>query len=206
MRVNMLRVIAVAMAVTLLDVSLFGYQLLPDVAGLAVLFFCAVLMTDQAKRFARAAVVAAVMLFLEVVRIFNLTVAAPVVGFLGLLYMFLTVLLVITVADGVGQFGQLHGQENIAKLSDVTGHIYAATFIFSVLAVWFSELSSVFGLLNIMISLFVIIMFLYFYSAVYVTVQPPYDPPAMTAAEGEEETPSDEENGEEAVPAAAETA
>ena len=199
MRVNMLRVIAIAMAITLIDVNLFGYQFLPDVAGLSVLFFCAVLMTDRAGRFARAAVVSAVMLFLEVVRIFQLTVAAPVVNFLNLLYMFLTVLLVITVADGVGQFGQLHGQENLSNLCDVTGHVYAVTFVFSMLAVWFSELSSVFSLLNIMISVFVIVMFLYFYSVVHVTVQPPYDPPPMTAIEDGEEPPSEEEKEE--VPA-----
>jgi hypothetical protein len=187
MRVNTLRVIAVALIFVLFDVSAGGYRLLPDILGLAVLFFCAVLMTDGAKRFARTAVVAAVMIFLEVVRLFELAEAVPLAGFLGLLYVFLKVLLVITAADGAGQFGQLHGQEDIARLCDVTGHVYALTFVFSALSMWLTDLAAMFALINIIISVFVAVMFFYFFNIVIVPVQQPFDPaPEVIPESGEE--------------------
>jgi len=186
LRVNILRVIAIAMGLVLIDVNLFEFQLLPDFIGLGILLFCAVLMTDRAGRFVRTAVVAALMLFLEVIRVFNLADAEPIVNIFSLVYLFLTVLLVITAADGVGQFGQLQGHENIPKMCDVTGHVYAVTFVLSLLGMWFESLTRVFFAVHIVITVFVLIMFVYFYSAIYVAVQEPFDPPPDLANGGEE--------------------
>jgi hypothetical protein len=207
LRVNTLRVIAVALAVVLLYANIYGFAMEPDVVGLTnviglgVLFFCAVLMTDRAGRFVRTAVVAAVMIFVEAIRLFNLTEAASVVGFFNLLYLFLSVLLVITAADGIGQFSQLHGQESIARSCDVTGHVFALTFVFNVLGMWLDSLSSVFALINLVITGFVIIMFIYFFSAVIVPVEQPYDmPPDLPDDDTEEEmSEGDEEDAEAAV-------
>ncbi|MDR0325743.1 MAG: hypothetical protein LBI19_06595 [Oscillospiraceae bacterium] len=198
MRVNALRMIAIALGVVLIDIDLYGYQLLPDVAGLAVLLFIAILMLDRAGRFARMAVVTAVMGFLEVIRIFSLTDSLSVISFFGLLYLFLKVLLVITAADSVGQYGQLQGYERVPRLCDVTGHVYALTFLFSALAMWLDSLSRIFALVNTGISLLVIVMFLYFYSIVVIDVQKPFDPPAAIMDDGEGPEIGDAEAGEEA--------
>jgi hypothetical protein len=195
MRVNTLRVIAIAMGLVLIDVNLFDYRLLPDFIGLGILLFCAVLMTDRAGRFARTAVVTALMLFMEVIRVFNLVEAASVVNIFSLVYLFLTVLLVITAADGIGQFGQLQGHENIPKMCDVTGHIYAATFVFGLLGMWFESMAKVFYAVNLIITVFVLIMFVYFYTAIYVAVQEPFDPPPELADGGEEAEAEEETVG-----------
>ncbi|MDR0293738.1 MAG: hypothetical protein LBH95_06260 [Oscillospiraceae bacterium] len=194
MRVNTLRVMTVALAVVLINVNLSGYEFLPDIVGLALFFFCAVLMTDRAGRFARAAVVSAVMLFLEAVRLLKLT-EAPLAGFLNLLYMFMTVLLVITAADGVGQFGLLNGNGGIDRRCDMTGHVFALTFPLSALAMWFPATARVLGLVNLLISIFVLLMFASFYSTIYATVQPRGEILMDTEGSGGEEDAA-EEDGE----------
>jgi hypothetical protein len=186
MRVNMLRVIAIALIFVLVDVDLFGYQVIPDVIGLVVLFFCSVLFSDKAGRFARTAVVAAVMLFLEAIRIFGLTGNELVMDVLGNFYVFLKVLLVITAADGVAQFCQLQGREDIAKRCDATGHIYALTFVFWVFSVWFEPLTGILRLLSLLVTVLTLVMFIYFYSATYVVVQEQYDAPPEAPDEDEE--------------------
>ncbi|MCL2004363.1 MAG: hypothetical protein FWG72_10265 [Oscillospiraceae bacterium] len=193
MRIKMLRVVAIALFFVLIDVELFNAELVPDLIGLAILFFCAVLYTDRAGRFARTAVVAAVMAFLEVARLFSLTDSDAVINVLNLFYMFLTVLLVITTADGVGQYCQLQGREDIAKRCDATGHIYALTFVFWAVSVWFEPLASMLWLLNLLITVFTLVMFVYFYSATYVAVQEQYEPPPDALDEDEEEAETDEE-------------
>jgi hypothetical protein len=201
MRVNSLRVIAVALIIVLIYVMFYGFELKPDiagllnVAGLSLIFFCSILMTEKAGRFARTAVVVAVMIFLEVVRVFRLTEAESIIFVFGLLYMFLTVLLVITAADAVSQFGQLHGYGHIAGMCDATGHIYAVTFVLTVLSMWFEALSSVFLLINGLITLFAVAMFIYFYNTIYVVVQEQFDPPPEVLEDEEDE--EGEEDGEE---------
>jgi hypothetical protein len=150
----------------MVNINIGGYEFLPDLVGLTLLFVCAVLFTDRAARFARTAVVAAVMVFLEVVRLFNLAEADSLIMVFGMLYLFLQVLLVITAADGVAQFSQLQGQESISRLCDLTGHIYALTFVCAILGGWFGDLAMVLNLVSYLITAFVIIMFLYFYTVV----------------------------------------
>jgi hypothetical protein len=187
MRVNMLRVVAIALIIVLIDVNLLGLELIPDVLGLAILFFVAVLYTDRAGRFVRTAVVAAVMGFFEVIRLFNLTGSGSIISVLNVFYMFLTVLLVITTADSVGQFCQLQGREDIAKRCDATGHVFALTFVFWVLSVWFEPLANIFWLINLLITIFTLIMFIHFYTSTYVAVQEQYEPPPDAMEEEEEE-------------------
>lgn len=179
MRVKTFRTIAIALIFVLLDAPVLGYNLLPDIIGLPFIFICAVMMTDRAGRFARTAVVSAFMSFLEIIRIFKLTESEPVLNFLTLLYLFLTVLLVITVADGIAQFSLIQGQTDIANFCDMTGHIYALTFIFSAFSMWFTALSNIFSLINLIISIFALVMFTYFYSAIHVIAQQQFDPPAL---------------------------
>lgn len=195
MRVNMLRVIAIALIIVLVDVELFDIQWIPDLLGLVVLFFCAVLYTDKAGRFARAAVVAAVMGFLEVVRLFNLTENDAIISILNIFYVFLTVLLVITLADSVGQFCQLQGRDDIARRCDATGHVYALTFITWALAEWFEPLRGILLLIGWLITAFTLIMFIYFYSATYVAVQEQYEPPPDVLDEDEDGEEAEKEDG-----------
>jgi preprotein translocase subunit SecY len=187
MRVNMLRVIAIALIIVLVDIELFEIQWVPDLLGLVILFFCAVLYVDKAGRFARTAVVAAAMAFLEVVRLFNLAESAPVINILNVLYIFLTVLLVITTADGVGQFCQLQGRDDVAKRCDTTGHVYSLTFVFWALSAWFEPLSRVFWLLNLLVTVFTLVMFAYFYTTTYVAVQEQFETPPDALDEEEED-------------------
>jgi hypothetical protein len=191
----MLRVIAIALIIVLVDVELFDIQWIPDLLGLVVLFFCAVLYTDKAGRFARAAVVAAVMGFLEVVRLFNLTENDAIISILNIFYVFLTVLLVITLADSVGQFCQLQGRDDIARRCDATGHVYALTFITWALAEWFEPLRGILLLIGWLITAFTLIMFIYFYSATYVAVQEQYEPPPDVLDEDEDGEEAEKEDG-----------
>jgi hypothetical protein len=193
----MLRVIAIALIIVLIDVELFGIQWVPDLPGLVILFFCAVLYADKAGRFARTAVVAAAMIFLEAVRLFSLTESEPVINILNIFYIFLTILLVITAADGVGQFCQLHGRDDVARRCDATGHIYALTFVFWALSVWFEPLSGVFWLINLLITVFTLAMFLYFYSTTYAAVQEQYEAPPDALEEDAEDGGELEDEGEE---------
>jgi hypothetical protein len=171
LRVSILRVLAIALGLVLVDVNIFGYEIIPDLIGLTLLFFCAVLFTDRAGRFARTAVVAALMVFIEVVRVFSLAEADGVVMVLSLLYTFLHVLLVITAADGVAQFSQLQGDDRVPRLCDLTGHVYALTFVCVILGGWFADLTMILNLIYYIITGFTVVMFVYFYSAVHTPLQ-----------------------------------
>jgi hypothetical protein len=157
----------------LVNLNIGRYEVLPDILGLTVLFFCAVLFTDRAGRFARPAVVSAVMVFLEVVRLFALAGSDMVTLVISMLYAFLQVVLVITLADGVAQFAQLQGDDRTPRLCDVTGHIYALTFVFSIITLggWFTELHMIFNLAYHLITAYTVIMFLYFYTSVHIPLQ-----------------------------------
>ncbi len=175
MRVKTLRTFAIALIFVLIDIPPLGIYQPPDVVGLVMILVCSVMMTDRAHRFARPAAISAAMLFLEVTRIFHLAGSNAVSSLLDLLYMFLTALLVITLADGVSQFSASQGLPQIASLCDTTGHIFALSFVASVMAKWFPSLEMVLWLASVLISVFVIIMFIYFYSSVITVYQPEPD-------------------------------
>lgn len=171
MRVKTLRTIAIALIFVLIDIPPLGiYQ--PDAIGLLLIFICSVMMTDRAGRFARSAAVSAAMLFLEAAKLFQLSGSDTVSTFINLLYLFLTALLVITLTDAVAQFSAAQGLPQIARLCDTTGHVYALAFVASVAAQWFPSLQMILWLACLVISVFVIIMFIYFYSAVVTVYQP----------------------------------
>lgn len=171
MRVSIIRVIAIALGIVLVDIRIGAYEVLPDIVGLTLLFFCAVYFTDRAGRFARTAVVSAVMIFLEVVRLFSMVEAGSAIAvLLGFLYAFLQVILVITAADGIAQFSQFQGLQDISRICDIAGHVYALTFIFKMLGLWLPDLAMVLLLAHYLITIFVVSMFLYFYLAVHTPI------------------------------------
>ncbi|MDR1668618.1 MAG: hypothetical protein LBR76_01495 [Oscillospiraceae bacterium] len=172
MRVKTLRTIAIALIFVLIDIPPLGKFQPPDLIGLVLIFICSVMMTDRAGRFARSAAISAAMMFLEVVRIFGFAGSEAVSSFLSLLYLFLTAFLVITLADGVSQFSASQGLPQIASLCDTTGHVYTLAFVSLAAAQWFPSLEMILWLASVLISIFVIIMFIYFYSAVVTMYQP----------------------------------
>lgn len=168
MRVGILKVLAIALTIVLVDIKIAGYEILPDIVGLPLLFFCAVLFVDRAGRFARTATVAALMVFLETVRLLGLAEAEAVVAVFAVVYVFLKVLLVITAADGVAQFCQFQGEGRVPRLCDMTGHVYALTFVCWICGGWFSDLSAVLTFTHYIITVFTLIMFFYFHAAILV--------------------------------------
>jgi hypothetical protein len=156
----------------LIDIPRLGNWQPPDMVGLILILVCSVLLIDKATRFTRPAAIAAAMLFLEIVRIFRLAGTDAVSSLLDLVYLFLTALLVITLADGVAQFSAGQGHPQIPSLCDTTGHVYALAFVASVAGWWFPSLSNILWLAGLLISLFVIVMFVYFYSAVTTVYEP----------------------------------
>jgi hypothetical protein len=155
------------LGIVLVNLNIGRYEIIPDIIGLVLLFFCSVLFTDRAGRFARTAVVAVVMAFLEVVRLFSLVEADIIITALSMMYAFLQVILVITVADGIAQFSQLQGNDRVPRLCDFTGHLYALTFVCTILGGWLYDLRMVFSLIYYLITVYAVIMFFYFYCAVH---------------------------------------
>ncbi|MCL2082750.1 MAG: hypothetical protein FWH04_05915 [Oscillospiraceae bacterium] len=177
MRIKTIRTLLIGLVFTLIDIplnpSLFIIDdLLYDLVGLGIIIYSSVFLFNHTKLFARPIIAASAMIFLEVVRIFDLVSVEMTANFLLMLYLCLKALLVILITLAIARVCTKLEYPNYSTLSEKLGYIYAIVFPLRI-AMMFEGADGIRGFLLLseaVIVLPVLGMLLYVYTQLHVPI------------------------------------